>query len=226
MITVFMTSAFLVPVTLLPILNPFGNAPVFSSIVGTANPRLERRIAWLVALNCWFMLLGAIFIGSHVLAFFGISLPIVRLGGGLLVAATGWRRLHDNGHDAIQSQVARVCDDGLSDDELRVKSFYPISFPLTVGPGSIAAAITIGASTPARLLDWVIALGSSAVGVTVTVTVIYVCYRYASKFVTILGRLGTTILLRLSAFVLFCIGLNIAWIGVLGMLREAGLYTL
>lgn len=222
MLILFLKAAILVPITLLPILNPFGNAPVFASMVGKVSDQVENRVARQVAINCWFLLMGAMFIGSHVLAFFGISLPIVRIGGGLLVAATGWKLLGDTAHDAIHAQVANTLDADWSDEELKVRSFYPISFPLTVGPGSIAASITLGASTPTRLLDWVLSIGSAALGASLTALVIYLCYRYANRIVSLLGRLGTMIVLRLSAFILLCIGIEILWHGITDLLTETG----
>jgi len=223
MLILFLKAAILVPITLLPILNPFGNAPVFASLLGNVGRDAEKRLARQVALNCFFLLLGAMFIGSHVLMFFGISLPIVRVGGGILVIATGWRLLHDNGQDAIRTQVATNQTDVWSDDEFKVRSFYPISFPLTVGPGSIAASITLGANAPNRLLDQVISLGSAALGAALTALVIFLCYRYANGMIRLLGRLGTMVVLRLSAFILLCIGIEIFWHGALDLLIEAGL---
>ncbi|WP_293775870.1 MarC family protein [uncultured Oxalicibacterium sp.] len=223
MLILFLKAAILVPVTLLPILNPFGNAPVFASLAGNISREEEKRLARQVAINCFCLLLGAMFIGSHVLMFFGISLPIVRIGGGLLVMATGWRLLSDHGQDAIRTQVATNQAEAWSDDELKVRSFYPISFPLTVGPGTIAASITLGANTPNRLLDQVISLGSAALGAALTALVIFLCYRYANGIVRLLGRLGTLVVLRLSAFILLCIGIEIFWHGALDLLMEAGL---
>ncbi len=104
---IFLKAVVLIPITLLPILNPLGIAPVFANLLGNVSRKVEKRVAQQVAINCWFMLVGAIFIGSHVLAFFGISLPIVRVGGGILVAISGWRLLSDSGQDAsIPTQVA------------------------------------------------------------------------------------------------------------------------
>lgn len=225
MLILFLKSAFLIPITLLPILNPFGNAPVFASLLGNMGRDAEKRLARQVAINCFFMLLGAMFIGSHVLMFFGISLPIVRIGGGILVIATGWRLLHDNSGnvDAIQTQVANKQADIWSDEEFKVRSFYPISFPLTVGPGSIAASITLGANSPTRLPDLVFTIGSAALGAALTALVIFLCYRYANSLVRLLGRLGTMVVLRLSAFILLCIGIEILWHGVLGLLAESGI---
>jgi multiple antibiotic resistance protein len=223
MLTVFLQAAILVPITLLPILNPFGNAPVFASLLGNVSRQAEVRMARQVAINCFVMLLGAMFVGSHVLMFFGISLPIVRIGGGILVAATGWRLLNDNGQDAIRTTVATNPAEAWTDEEFKMRSFYPISFPLTVGPGSIAASITLGANTPTRLLDWVVSIGSAAAGAAMTALIIYLCYRFANRMVSLLGRLGTMVVLRLSAFILLCIGIQIFWNGLSGLLAEAGM---
>lgn len=222
MLIVFLKAAILVPITLLPILNPFGNAPVFASLSGNIGHDAEARLARQVAINCFFMLLAAMFIGSHVLMFFGISLPIVRIGGGILVAVTGWRLLNDKGQDDIRTQVATTQAEAWSDEEFKVRSFYPISFPLTVGPGSIAASITLGANAPTRFPDLMISIGSAALGAALTALVIFLCYRYANRMVGLLGRLGTMVVLRLSAFILLCIGIEIFWHGLLGLLSEAG----
>lgn len=224
MLIIFLKAVLLIPVTLLPILNPLGIAPVFANLLGNVPRQVENRVARQVAINCWFLLVGAIFIGSHVLSFFGISLPIVRIGGGILVAVSGWRLLSDDGQDAsIPRQVAKTYDEESINDELKARSFYPISFPLTVGPGTIAASITLGANTPARLVDWVMSIGSAALGSALTVLAVYLCYRSANKIVSLLGRLGTMVLLRLSAFILLCIGIQIFWSGITGLLVETGL---
>lgn len=223
MLILFLKAAILIPVTLLPILNPFGNAPVFASLHGDIGRIAQKRLARQVAINCFLMLVAAMFIGSHVLNFFGISLPIVRIGGGILVMVTGWRLLNDNSHDAIRTQVATKQVEEWSDDDYKVRSFYPISFPLTVGPGAIAASITLGANAPTRVLDWVVSVGSAALGAALTAVVIYLCYNYANKLISLLGPLGTMVLLRLSAFILLCIGIEIFWHGALGLMNEAGI---
>ena len=222
MLIVFLKAAILVPITLLPILNPFGNAPVFASLSGNIGRDAEARLARQVAINCFFMVVAAMFIGSHVLMFFGISLPIVRIGGGILVAVTGWRLLDDKGQDDIRTHVATTQAEAWSEEEFKVRSFYPISFPLTVGPGSIAASITLGANAPTRFPDLMISIGSAALGAALTALVIFLCYRYANRMVGLLGRLGTMVVLRLSAFILLCIGIEIFWHGLLGLLSEAG----
>ncbi len=217
-------TVFLVPLTLLPIINPLVVTPIFAAMVEHADARVERRLARQVAVNSWFLLIGAIFIGSYLLDFFGISLSVVRVAGGLVVGFAGWKMLEGNASDAIRSQMADKAHDNWSPDDLKVRGFYPISFPLTIGPGSIASAIALGSALPTRRLgDWAISVGSAAVGVLLTVLVIYFCYRYAKQLVNLLGRLGTIVVMRLSAFILVCIGIEIFRLGILDTLADAGI---
>jgi multiple antibiotic resistance protein len=216
----FLKTILLVPLTLLPILNPIGNAPVFAAAVAGAGGITQQKVARQVALNSWFLLIGAMFVGSHVLAFFGISLPVVRIAGGLLVATTGWRYLNEQAGD-IQRAAEPATE--WTDEALKTRSFYPISFPLTVGPGSITAAITLGAAAPVGLFDRVVSFGSSSLGIALTSAIIYLFYRYASRIVDMLGKPGTIIVRRLFAFILLCVGIQIAWLGATELLAQASM---
>src|SRR5215510_13491788 len=113
----------LVPVTLLPIINPLGTAPVFTMTAGS-DLATGRVLARQVAINCWFVLVGSMLIGTYVLEIFGISIPIVRVGGGLLVAASGWRMLNRSDDDEVRAAVARGQAATLSQTEIVRKSFF------------------------------------------------------------------------------------------------------
>ena len=130
----FLRGLILVPVTLLPIINPLSSAPVFAATVG-ANRTFAGKLARQVAVNAWFVLVGSMLIGTYVLMLFGISLPVVRIGGGLLVAATAWRMLHHTEDDDVHAVAAHDAA-MLSDAEIVQRSFFPITFPLTTGPGT------------------------------------------------------------------------------------------
>src|SRR5262249_51105161 len=121
-----------VPLTLLPIINPLGSAPIFMMTAG-GDPSNVRRLARQVAINCWYVILGALFIGTYVLDLFRISLPIVRVGGGLLVAASAWRMLDRGDEDEVRAAVARGHAATLSPEQIVQRSFFPITFPLTTG---------------------------------------------------------------------------------------------
>lgn len=224
MLLQFLKDVLLIPVTLLPILNPLGVAPIFVSLLGTVSPDMEKRMARQVAINGMCMIVGAILTGSYVLHFFGISLPVVRVAGGMLVVAAGWKLLNDQGQEeSIQTQVVKSYDEDMSDEELRMRVFFPITFPLTIGPGALAASLTLGANQPTGLADWAFSLGAMLTGSFLTVLAVYLCYRYAKRILSMLGHLGTMVVLRLSAFILVCIGLQILWSGIAGLLLDVNL---
>ena len=202
-----------VPATLLPIINPPSTAPVFLATAGE-NPATIARLARLVAINAFFVLAGSLLFGSYVLEFFGVSLPIVRLGGGLLVASAGWRMLHSSDtDDADVRSVASRQTQSLSPEVLRARSFYPLTFPLMTGPGTIAASITLGAQIPASPILYLAHASLALAGAALTAGVIYLSNRYSPWLLTRLGPLGTLVMMRLAAFMLLCIGLDIMWAG-------------
>ncbi|HEX6287626.1 MAG TPA: MarC family protein [Herpetosiphonaceae bacterium] len=208
----------LIPVTLLPIINPVANASIFIGMTG-GNPSLVRLMAKQIAVNCWFLLVAALLVGAYVLDFFGISLPIVRVGGGLVVAINGWRLLNDKVDDSIRATVAEGAAE-LNDEEIARRSFFPISFPLTVGPGTIAASIALGTKAAPTPLVYVSSIVAAVVGATLTALVIYASYLFAAPLLRRLGDLGTIVLMRLAAFILLCVGIEILWSGVAELLAR------
>lgn len=196
---------------LFPIVNPVGGAPIFLGLTRQCTDLERHALAARIAVNGFFLLLGSLFVGSHVLEFFGITLPSVRIGGGLVVISFAWKLL--NAEDALADRRAA---DRAARPVTPTDAFYPLTMPLTVGPGSIAVAITLGSQRPksaANLADLAL-LGSAAVaGLLAIAATIYVCYRFAERIVAALGENGTNVLVRLSAFILLCIGIEIVWNG-------------
>ncbi len=141
-VSTILKALILVPMTLLPIINPLGAAPVFVATVGNDRDRV-KRLARQIAINSWFVLVASMLIGTYVLALFGISLPVVRVGGGLLLATAGWRMLHTTEDNDVQAAAAEEAST-LSNTQLMQHSFFPMTFPLTTGPGAISASIALG----------------------------------------------------------------------------------
>lgn len=203
----------IVPLTLLPIINPLSGAPVFMATAGS-DDRVVRRMAWQVAINSWVVLVASMLVGTYVLELFGISLPIVRLSGGLLVAVTGWRMLNTRDQDDVRRALAvQAMAQDLPREEIVRRSFFPITFPLTTGPGTIAASIAIGAGLPTRPALYVASAFIATLGAALTAAVVYLVYRHSVALLARMGEIGTLVMMRLVAFILLCIGIEMMWTG-------------
>jgi multiple antibiotic resistance protein len=195
---------------LFPIVNPIEAAPFFLALTPTLSNTEREGLARRVAINGFALLLGSMVIGPWLLVFFGIDLPVVRIAGGLVVTALGWKLLteeqwSDHGEADVQPGVTR-----------QVGSFYPLTMPLTVGPGSISVAITIGSRKPETEFALpVLALHAIGAffGVAAIALSIYIAYRFAGNLARLLGTTGLEVMVRLSAFILMCIGIQIIWNG-------------
>lgn len=207
----FLKAIVLVPVTLLPIINPLTTAPVFVATLGGSR-HAAKGLARQVAINSWIIIVTSMLVGTYVLALFGISLPVVRVGGGLLVAAAAWRMLHHSDSDDVHAAAAEEAAT-LSDAEIVRRSFFPLTFPLTTGPGTIAAAIALGAQIPSNPVLFVAGAASAAVGALLVAVVLYLLFANAAAVLNRLGAIGSMVMIRLMAFILLCIGIQILWTG-------------
>src|SRR5215469_738111 len=126
-------SALLVVGALFPIVNPLGNTPIFLTLTRGISAGARASLARAIAINGLALIVTSIFIGTYILAFFGISLPVVQVGGGLLVMATAWSLLRSSDDDS----KAEGAEDPCNDANYAKQAFYPLTLPLTVGPGSI-----------------------------------------------------------------------------------------
>jgi multiple antibiotic resistance protein len=201
-------SILLIVSALFPIVDPIGGSPIFLSLTRDYTPQTRRILARSIAVNSFILLIASFAIGSHVLSFFGVSLPVVQVGGGLIVVSIGWAMLAQKDEDdrgAVGRTVSRT-------DVLR-DAFYPLTLPLTVGPGSISVAITLGANGPHRLGPNLIAIFAAAIGSAFVAATIYLCYGFADRLCTMMGPTGMKVIVKLTAFLLVCIGVQILWNG-------------
>jgi multiple antibiotic resistance protein len=200
--------------TLFAIINPYGLAFVFlDRTMGLSEPE-RRRIAKRIALNALIVLLVSLFAGSAILRFFGISLPALRIAGGLVVAHAGWTMLNEVPHEDGRGSRATG-----NYESVRRLAFFPLTIPLTTGPGTIAAAIAIGAGRSSEIESFLL---SSVVSLFVAVAIVLTilnAYGGAGFMSRLVGVEGTRVVTRLSAFVLLCVGVEISLIGTTDVLR-------
>jgi multiple antibiotic resistance protein len=199
---------------LFPVVNPIGGSPVFLALTSEYTEPARRLLASRVALNSFILIVASYFIGTHILRFFGISIPVVQLGGGLIVISNGWALLKQNDADE-RGQIQK----NMNPADILRRAFYPLTLPLTVGPGSISIAITLGANASHNLGANILAVIAAVLGAAIVAASIYVCYGFADRLEAVLGLAGMNVILRLSSFLLVCIGVQIAWNGASALLK-------
>lgn len=203
---------------LFPIVDPLGGSPIFLAMTREYSPPTRRALSLRIATNSFLLLVGSYFIGTHILSFFGISLPVVQVGGGLIVIAAGWALLkqgNDVGQKDVKTNIQPV-------DPFH-NAFYPLTLPLTVGPGSISIAITLGANAPRHQGFDLVVILTAIVGSALLAASIYLCYGFSDRIGRALGRTGMTVIIQLTSFLLVCIGVQILWNGASALLASVPL---
>ena len=203
---------------LFPIVNPLGGTPIFLSVTREYTSAERARLSLRIALNSFLLLIASLLVGTHILSFFGISLPVVQVGGGLIVVSTGWTMLNwkpdEQRSHSMRQQAARK--------NVMEQAFYPLTLPLTVGPGSISVAITLGANFPRHAGMNTMAIAAAVAGALLTAITVWVCYGSSERLARLIGETGMGVIMRLSSFLLVCIGVQIIWNGVSGLIETLG----
>lgn len=205
-ITDVFEATLLVAVALFPIVNPLSGALIFLGLTEGATRPERAALARRIGINGFLLLLASMLIGGKLLAFFGVSLPVVQVGGGLVVIALGWHMLQANEGEPRHTPEAGT---GISS-----QAFYPLTLPITVGPGSISVAIALGANTQRQMYGWPALWLSAVLGPLLIGISIYICYRSAERVEKWLGATGMSVFMRLSAFIILCVGIQILWNGI------------
>ncbi|GGG88260.1 MarC family protein [Edaphobacter dinghuensis] len=206
---------------LLPVVNPLGSALVFLGLVGVVSPKIYRSLARRIAINTILFFAIIELLGSALLSFFSISLPIVQVSGGFVLAAMGWSLLNEKDP---QATVEEAHEEVESDEEAKSNSleqgaFYPLTFPVTAGPGCIVVMLTLSAHASKKTIsDNVLAHVGLLLAVIVLSALVYVCYAYAPQITSKISPSTAHGILRVVAFLLLCIGVQIAWNGASALL--------
>ena len=201
----------------LPVVNPLGDAQIFLSMTRGCDEATRAELATRIALYSFMLLLGSILLGTFVLRFFGLSIPVVQVAGGAVVCALGWNILADH-----QKPAEVVTDVSAAKLAALGRAFYPLTLPLSIDGGVISVAITVGANHARTLSGEVIPFLAGVMGAAIVAAAILLTYRYAQRVGRRIGRNGMTVILRLSAFLVLCIGVEIGWNGVKSLLQEVG----
>jgi multiple antibiotic resistance protein len=203
---------------LFSIVNPLSGAFIFFGATQGMEPKVRSAVSRWVSIYAFSIVAASLYVGAYVLSFFGISIPALRVAGGIVVSMSGWRML--NAPDATEQRRSEAPAYPRSIDTPPSRlAFYPLTMPLTTGPGTISVAISIGAGRPAglgtALAQFFVETLAAAL---LLVLLVYGFYRNSARIADLIGPTGTTIIVRLSAFLLFCIGIQVFWNGAAELL--------
>jgi multiple antibiotic resistance protein len=208
---------------LLPLINPLGSALIFFGLVGSAPIPIYHSLARRIAINTVLFLVAIDLAGATMLRFFGISLPIVEVSGGLVIAAIAWALLNRETSEPSPEKMQAATQVPIGDlaHDLRQKVFYPFTFPITAGPGCIVVMLTLAAHTPQRpIRDNLLAHAGLLLAILALCLSVYFCYAHAHRIARHISPTTAHGILRIIAFILLCIGVQIAWNGLVPLLES------
>ena len=199
--------------SLFSIINPIGGALIFNSVTRDFAPADKLLLAQRIGIYALLVMLGALWGGAYVLNFFGVTLGALRIAGGAVVALSAWdllmtRDRHEEGRHR-EGEAAAQTDSSPLD-----VAFFPLTMPLTTGPGTIAVAITLGAERPASGIGLIAFFLGVSVAAGVNAALVWIAYRSAERLNGWLGTSARTVVAPLMAFLLLCIGVQILVTGV------------
>jgi len=204
----------------LPVVNPLGDAPIFLRMTPGCDEATRALLARRIALYSFFLVLGSLLFGSFVLVIFGISIPVVQVAGGAVVCALAWKVLGD-----VPKPVEGTLDPAHAKAIALGRAITPLTLPMTIDAGGISVAITVGASHAHSFEHVLIQVFAGVIGAGIIALSIFLTYRYAHRVSKRIGQAGTTVLVRLSAFIMLCIGVGISWNGIKSLLVDIGLHA-
>ena len=199
---------------LFPVANPVGTGFIINGFLSGLDRSERRSIVRRIAVNYLLIGIGSLAIGHFVLSLFGLSLPIVQLGGGLLICKTALQWLGDS--DASTGSAPDKSVDPISVRNLESRVFYPITFPISIGPGSISVIFTLMASVNIKdgLGKIIINYAVIAFVIFLMCLILYAILSQGQKITKKVGVTGTMIINKMVAFFTFCVGIQIIAEGV------------
>jgi multiple antibiotic resistance protein len=217
----FLNLAFIGFVALFPPVNPLGTALVMDPLLHDLDKNDRRIAAKKIATYSFIICAVSTIIGSWIFKLFGISIPVVQVAGGILICKMGWQLLSSD-NDIKPTEETSGPTTKTDIDSVNKILFYPLSFPMTTGAGTISVLLTLSAHGHSKHIStYFINLGSLLFAVLLMAILIFFSYAYTPILIKKLGAKGGQIVNRLSAFLVFCVGLQIATSGIMHLIKPA-----
>lgn len=214
-LSIFMYTFVTAFVTLFPVMNPIGTSIIINSFFQDLDEAEKKSAMRTVLKYSLFIALGTLIIGRFILLLFGLEISIIQLGGGIIICFTGYNMLTTPVGEQEQKKLSDAESRLQSVRSVKKKLFYPITFPIVMGAGAISVILTLMAS--AWVEDSLLSTGINYIIIAIVlIGMLSILYILTTKSEFLLKRLrGSTqmIINRLIAFIMFCIGIQIAIVG-------------
>jgi multiple antibiotic resistance protein len=204
---------------LFSIVNPFACMIIFNEVTAAQTHDERVALAWRVAIYSGLVMIVALWAGSYILNFFGISLNALRIAGGIVVSVRAYEMLSAP-EAPVQRKEAEAAPAGRGRTDLAGYAFFPLTLPFTTGPGTIAVAVSLGTERPDGLLNAMLFFSGASLAIILMCLLIWATYTTADRVAAVLGPSGRNVVSRLAAFLLLGIGVQIALSGIIPVLRE------
>lgn len=209
----FIHNIFIGIIALFPVINPIGTAFVVNPYFSGLERSERKKAVFKVATYTLYLCLVTLFSGQWILELFGISVPVVRLAGGIMICKIGWEMVsgaYDNKSD-FKGQITKPVDA----EELNGKLFFPITFPMTAGAGTVSVLFTLSThSIDKGFTGYILNAASLIIAVAVMCVLVFVTYLNTNTLINKIGQKNALIMNRIVAFLIFCVGLQIASNGI------------
>ena len=205
---------------LFPVVDPIGSVPIFLVLTAGLPPAVRNRYALRIGRNVVLLLIGSLLVGGSVLRFFGVSLEVVRIAGGIVVFHAAWRAMNS---DPKLNQVDNA-EAAQRLDEHKDIAFMPMTIPLLAGPGSIAVTLGLAAQAGQDLsLPTATNLLAIATAIGIIGVIIFIALRSSALLLKVLGASGIQAMSRLLGLFVMAIGVQLILNGLADWLRSLGL---
>lgn len=196
--------------SLFPLINPIGTAFILQPYLGVLDKTTRNKLALRVVINCFLMGIITLHFGSYVLELMGVTIPATQTAGGIVISIMGFKLFSSDSSSNTNNQPENI--DANS-------SFYPMAFPLTLGPGGISTLIALGAHVHEKDHLFSIKMAAISIALLVILVIAYVCFTNTAVLMKKLGPNGSQIMNKMMSFLVFCIGLQMTFTGIMGLIQ-------
>lgn len=205
-------------IALFPVVNPIGTAFILNPYFSDLTLKERRQATKRVVLYAFIISTVTLIAGHWILELFGLTVPIIQIAGGIMICKIGWEFLSSDTPNNQEQTMATPQPSKI--DNLQDKLFYPITFPMTTGAGTIAVLFTLSAHSEAKTWPvYLVNLGALLLSIIGICILIFFFFVNANHFINYMGSHSEKIVNRLSAFLIFCVGLQIAVEGIMHLIH-------